>query len=141
MTAAPTPRVPSVGGRAGRAERGQATVEVALALPVVAVILLGVLQVAVVGHDHVRAATAARAGARAASIESPAAGRTAALALVGADRASVSVTARGADVTVRVTLAPRRLPFVGRALGAHRIAADATFRNESAAFGEKIEEI
>ena len=50
----------------GRAQRGQAAAEVALVLPLVALVLLGVLQAGLVLRDQVLVTHAAREGARAA---------------------------------------------------------------------------
>ena len=47
---------------------GQAAVELALALPVVVVLLLGMLQVALVGRDQLAVELAAREAARAAAV-------------------------------------------------------------------------
>ena len=52
-----------------RRERGQATVEFALLLPVLVLALLSVLQVALVVRDHVAVVHAAREAARAASVD------------------------------------------------------------------------
>jgi Flp pilus assembly protein TadG len=52
----------------GRHDRGQATVEFALALPFVAILLLGIVQVVVVVRDQLAVGLAAREGARAASV-------------------------------------------------------------------------
>jgi hypothetical protein len=49
-------------------ERGQATVELVVLLPVIATIALGVWQVAVAGHTVWAAGAAARAGARAEAV-------------------------------------------------------------------------
>ncbi len=54
------------GGR--RSRRGQATVELALALPVLCMLLLGVVQLAVVVRDQLGVIDIARVGARAASV-------------------------------------------------------------------------
>ena len=51
-----------------RGDHGQATVELALCLPVVVIALLAVLQVAVVARDHVLVAHAAREAARAVAV-------------------------------------------------------------------------
>ena len=51
-----------------RRDAGQAAVELALALPVVVVLLLGMLQVALVGRDQLAVELAAREAARAAAV-------------------------------------------------------------------------
>ena len=54
--------------RRGGAERGQATVEVALVLPLLAILMLAIGQVMVVGVTEIQVTNAARAGARAAAV-------------------------------------------------------------------------
>lgn len=49
-------------------DRGQATVELALTLPFLCVLVLGVVQVAVLGRDRLAVQLAAREAARAASV-------------------------------------------------------------------------
>ena len=59
-------------------DAGQAAVELALLLPVVVVLVLGVLQVALVGRDQLALELAAREAARAAAVSAdPAAPRPA----------------------------------------------------------------
>jgi Flp pilus assembly pilin Flp len=97
-------------------ERGQATVEFALVLPVLAIALLAVLQVALVVRDHVALVHAAREAARAASVDpDPArAVRAAHRTLPGA---SVEVGARpgiGEPISVTVVFTSETtLPLVG----------------------------
>jgi hypothetical protein len=57
-----------VNGRAGRGEQGQATVEVALVLPLVVAIALAVIQVGVLVHDQLLVSAAAREAVRAAAV-------------------------------------------------------------------------
>ena len=52
----------------GTADRGQATVELALALPMVCLLLLDMVQVAVIGRDQLAVQLAAREAARAAAV-------------------------------------------------------------------------
>jgi Flp pilus assembly protein TadG len=54
--------------RAPVGDRGQATVEFAIALPVVALLVLGIVQVVVVVRDQLAVELAAREAARAASV-------------------------------------------------------------------------
>lgn len=82
-------------------DRGQATVELALCLPVLCVLLLGIVQVAVVTRDRLAVQLAAREGARAAAI--------------GADDAAVRRT-----VTATVALAPLTVG-VDRRAGSARV--------------------
>jgi hypothetical protein len=69
--------------RATHADRGQAVVEFALALPVVCTMLLGVVQVGVVVRHQLAVHVAARAAARAAAVSAD----TAAAARAAADDA------------------------------------------------------
>jgi Flp pilus assembly protein TadG len=101
-----------------RRERGQATVELALVLPVIVLLLLAVLQVALVARASVLVAGAARDAARAAAIDGDVdAARTAALDGSGldADRLSVDVAIEGDLVRATVTYRDGTdVPLVGR---------------------------
>lgn len=117
--------------------RGQSTVELALLLPVVVVLLLAVLQAGLLARDVVLVTHAAREAARAAATDSRAgAARTAALAASGLDgeRLEVVATGRagpGSRVTVVVTFrAPTHVPVVGALLGDRAVRAEATMRVE-----------
>lgn len=125
----------------GAHERGTAAVEFALVLPLLLVIALALVQVGLVVRDRLLVESAARAGARAASIEDdPAAVRTAVtgsapslnagMVRVGIARAG----GQGDPVTVTVAYDEvLRVPFVGwlfsRAGGVH-LDATATDRQE-----------
>ena len=118
-------------------DRGQSTVELALALPVVVLLLLVLLQVALVGRDVVLVAHAAREGARAAATnDDPDAARTAAEASAGLDpdRMEVDVTERGGPGTrVGVVIRYRvrtDVPLVGRFLGDRTVVTRVTMRVE-----------
>ena len=120
-----------------RGDGGQAAVELALVLPLVALVLLAVVQVGLVVRDQVLVVHAAREAAREAAVEpAPDASRRAALAGSGleADRVSVDVTGRrGAGSRVRVEVryrAPTRVPLVGAAVGDVDLEATATMRVE-----------
>jgi len=118
-------------------EHGQATVELALVLPLVAVLLLALVQAAVVARDQVLVAHAAREAARVAAVDDDAAAARLAAEQAGplaADRLEVEVTGRGeagsrVRVVVRYAL-PTRLPLVGRALDDVMLTASATMRVE-----------
>jgi Flp pilus assembly protein TadG len=120
-----------------RGERGQATVELALLLPVVALLLLSILQVALVARDQVLVTHAAREAARAAAVD-PAAGAPLAAARAASpldrDRLKVQVSGRGrtgSRVTVTVTYtAPTRVPIVGALVHDPVLTATATMRVE-----------
>jgi Flp pilus assembly protein TadG len=97
-------------------EQGQATVELALVLPVLVLALLAVLQVALVVRDHVSVVHAAREAARAASVHTdPAsAARAAHRTLPGAHVEVGPRPAVGEPITVDVTYTSRtKLPLVG----------------------------
>jgi len=70
VTSDARPGAPARPGSARRARgtAGQAAVELALALPVVVLLLLGMLQVALVGRDQLAIELAAREAARAAAV-------------------------------------------------------------------------
>ncbi|UDY34420.1 TadE/TadG family type IV pilus assembly protein [Dermatobacter hominis] len=111
-------------GRAGvcgtrRTERGQATVELALLLPVVVTALLLVVQVGLVVRDRVLVVHAARTAARAVAVDPTPAAARAALDDAGAGDVRVAVRGDrrpGRLATVTVTASPTALPLVGRVL-------------------------
>ena len=116
-------------------ERGQAAVELALALPRVAVLLLAVVQVALVVRDQVLTVHAAREAARAAAVD-PDAGvaRRAALAGSGLPAARLTVRLDRPTGLVQVTVhyrAPTDLPLVGPLLPDLSLRANAAMRAES----------
>jgi len=129
---------PAAGHRvpAARGMRGQATVELALCLPIVVLVLLLVIQVALVGRSAVLVAHAAREGARAAALgpNLDDVGR-AVRASPGLDAARLR-WARGPrvpDQLVRVTVryrVPTRVPLVGRLLGDPEVSATVAMRAE-----------
>lgn len=92
-----------------RTARGQATVEVALVLPLLALLALLVVQVGVLARDRVAVTHAARAGARAAAVDpSPREVRAAVVRATHLDADRIEVTVSGAAgpgslVTVHVT--------------------------------------
>jgi Flp pilus assembly protein TadG len=118
-------------------ERGQATVELALVLPLVVVLLLALVQAAVVARDQILVTHAAREAARAAAVDDDvdAARRAAEQAgPLAAERLDVAVTGRDGvgsrvRVVVRYTL-PMRVPLVGRVLDEVTLEASATMRVE-----------
>jgi Flp pilus assembly protein TadG len=117
--------------RTAARDRGQAAVELALCLPVVLLVLLGVVQVAVVVRDELLVQHAAREAARAASVAAaarPSATAAAARALSGARLADVGVEVALASDVVRVqvsALTRTDVPLIGGLLGdvAHRATA------------------
>lgn len=92
--------------RPGRGEQGQATVELALALPMVLLALLAVVQAGLVVAGHVRTVHAAREAARAVAVDGGPGVAEAAVATAGAEGCSTSVSRPaepGATLTVVVT--------------------------------------
>ncbi|MBX3314462.1 MAG: pilus assembly protein [Actinobacteria bacterium] len=123
-----------------RGQRGQATVEVALVLPVLVLALLLVVQVALVGLAHVLVTQAARNAARAVAVDpSPGAARAAATGTAGlqVDRIDVVVGTRGppgslVPVTVRYRV-PTDVALVGRLVGDVTVSATVAVQVEVAA--------
>lgn len=122
---------------ADRADRGQATVELALLLPLVALLLVGMAQLAVVARDYTLVMHAAREAARAAAVDDdPAAPRRAAerAGPLAPARLDVLVSSRGAPgTTITATVAyssPVRVPVVGAMVDDVRLQASAAMRVE-----------
>jgi len=102
-----------------RRDDGQATVELALATPVVCLLLLGVVQLAVVVRDYLSAIEIARIGARAAAVAAdPAGAAESAVAVAARDQhARITASVTGDVVTVTATLAvPTDVPLIGMLL-------------------------
>ena len=120
--------------RSGPADRAQATVETALVLPVVALVLLAVIQIGLVVHDRIMVTHAAREGARAAAVEAgDAAVRDAVVAagVLAPDRLDVAIGGSGERVTVEVRYrSPTNVPLVGAMLADVELTASATMRRE-----------
>ena len=121
----------------GREDEGQAAVELALVLPLVAMVILAIVQVGLLVRDQVLVVHAAREAAREAAVQpAPDAPREAALAGSGldGDRLAVTVSDRGGPGTrVRVEVrygARPRVPVVGPMLGDVTLRATATMRVE-----------
>ncbi len=122
---------------ARRVARGQATVEVALALPVLAVACLLVLQLALVARAQLLVNHAAREAARAVAVDGRAGAATrAARSSPGLDRGRLRVvtSARGAPgTTVRATIRYRvrtDVALVGPLLGDPELTASVAMRVE-----------
>lgn len=120
-----------------REDRGQAAVELALVLPLLAALALALLQVALVVRDQVLVVHAAREGARAAAVsDEPGAARAAAMAGAGlvAARLDVDASGRGrAGSRVRVLVryrSPTDLPLVGPLVGDVALSGSASMRVE-----------
>jgi len=101
--------------RVQRRDRGQSTVELALALPLICLLLLGVVQLAVVLRDQLVVIEAARLGARAAAVSAdPASAATGTATRAIARGARVDTSEDGAMVTVTVTLINHTdVPLIG----------------------------
>jgi Flp pilus assembly protein TadG len=121
------------------AQRGTATVEFALLLPLLLVMCLALVQVGLLARDRLLAEAVARAGAREASVQADeAAIRQMALAAgpgLDPDAVTIGVTREGSvgdPVTVEVGYAePIRVPFVDWLFGdTVSMTASATDRQE-----------
>lgn len=120
-----------------RRAAGQAAVEVALVTPVVALLLLGVVQVGLVVRDQVLVVHAAREAARAAAVDpSPAAARQAAMAAASLRPARLDVEVPpvggpGRLVTVTVSYrSPTTAPLIGPLLPDVVVRGRASMRRE-----------
>jgi Flp pilus assembly pilin Flp len=118
-------------------EEGQAAVELALVLPFVGVLLLGIVQVALVVRDQVLTVHAAREAARQAAVDpDPAGPRRAALAgsPLEPGRLSVEVAGRGRPGSrVRVSVryrSPTRAPLIGPVIPDVVVTSSVTMRTE-----------
>jgi Flp pilus assembly protein TadG len=117
----------------GHGDAGQAAVELALVLPVVVVLLLGMLQVALVGRDQLALELAAREGARAAAVAADPAGaaRAAADRVTSLQPLAVDVTVASTTVTVTVRHhSGTDVALIGRLIGDVDLHATATMAVE-----------
>lgn len=118
-------------------ERGQSTLELALCLPLVVVVLAAVAETGLLFGDQVRLWHAAREAARSAVVDpDPDAPRHAVMS-AGLEGAEVSVTPSGTarsvgePLTVRLDLRPGgRVPLVGMLFRSIELHAEATMRIE-----------
>ena len=120
-----------------RADGGQATVELALVLPVVVLALLLVIQVGLIARAQVLVVNAAREGARAAAVDGPGAARPAAVGSPGirADRAAVSASTEPGETgdLVRVEVryrVPTDVALIGPLVGDPTLTAEVVMRAE-----------
>lgn len=119
-------------------ERGQASAEFALVLPLVVVVCLAVVQVAVVARRDVLIAHAAREAARAAAVEPEpeaaiAAARAAATRSSPLDPSRITVIVHRLDDMVEVIVQyddPTDVAVVGRLVGPVRLQERVTMRRE-----------
>jgi Flp pilus assembly pilin Flp len=125
----------------GRPDRrdssGQATVEAALLLPFVALLLLAVVQVGVLVRAQVLVTHAAREAARAAAVDPDTSAAVDAgehATSLDASRMRVDIegrAGRGSHVTAKVTYeAPTDVPLIGALLGDLDLEGEATMRVE-----------
>lgn len=123
--------------RSRRGDEGQAAVELALVLPLVALLLLALVQVALVVRDQVLVVHAAREAARAAAVDpTPRAARRAALAgaPLAADRLSLELSGHGKggrQVDVEISYrSPTNASIVGALIPDIVLRAQASMRRE-----------
>ncbi len=102
----------------GRRDRGQATVELALALPLVCLLLFGIVQVAVLSRDQLAVQLAAREAARAAAASpDPGAASVAAHRAVALRPLSVEISESDGTVTATVSYTDHTdVPLIGALL-------------------------
>ncbi len=118
-------------GRDRHADRGQATIELALCLPLVCLMLLGVVQVAVVVRDQLLVQHAAREAARAASVSASSAPAAAQVTSAIVDHASVAVSIAANRVTVVVSRTTHTdVPLIGALLPDVVLTARASMARE-----------
>jgi len=117
-------------------ERGQALVEFALVLPILATLLLGVIQFGIVFHDYLALADAVRTGARQASVTHDGTAATNAVIASASELKSTdlaigvsSTWAPGSDVTVTATY-PYDISILGVVVKSGRLSAKTTDRVE-----------
>ncbi len=123
--------------RRERGDGGQASVELALVLPLVVLLLLAVVQVGLLVRDQILVVHAAREAAREAAVDaSPDAAKRAAVASSTLEHSRITVTttgrgAAGSRVKVEVAYrAPTAVPLLGAAIGDLTLKASATMRVE-----------
>ena len=125
-------------------ENGQALVEFAIVLPLLLMILYGVIQFGIVFNNYIQVTSAAREGARKASVSrtlgssaaTTAATDAAVAAAPGLDSSDMGVTvtassawAQGSDVTVQVTY-PYAIDVLGAVVASGSLTSTTTMRVE-----------
>ena len=118
-------------------ERGQATVELALCLPLVAAVLAGLVEVGLLAGDHVRLWHAAREAARIAVVDADPASARDVARRVGPEGLSIEISpqpahrVQGEPLTVELSFEPDgRIPVVGAVAALVEMHASATMRIE-----------
>ncbi len=121
----------------GTGDEGQAAVELALVLPLVAILLLGLVQVGLIVRDQILVVHAAREAAREAAVDGrPGVPARAAAASSTLDQGRLTVESSdrggpGSRVKITVTYrAPTDVPLVGGAIPDVTLQASATMRVE-----------
>ncbi len=113
-----------------RPDRGQATVEVALLLPVLAILLLGLIQIGLLVRAKVLTVHSAREAARAAAVGDDASAGAAAGGLPAGSYV-VSATIVGDQVRAVVTYVdPTNVPLVGALVPDITLTSSVTMRKE-----------
>ena len=120
-----------------RSEHGQATVELALCLPILAVLIALLVEAGGLATDHVRLWHAAREAARVAVVEPDVSQARSAAQRAGLDGIEITIEpatdarVRGEPLTATVLYRPAgRVPLVGRLLTGIVMRAQATMRIE-----------
>ena len=118
-------------------ERGQSTVELALCLPVLAVLMCGLVEVGALVGDKARLEHAAREAARVAIVSDDESAALSAALDSGLDDLEIEIDPRpelrvqGERLTVRLTHRPSgKVPILGALLSRVRLEADAVMRIE-----------
>jgi Flp pilus assembly protein TadG len=126
-------RDPLRAGRRTTADRGQAAVEFAIAVPLVVVLVLGIVQVVLVVRDQLAVELAAREAARAASVAGApgAAASRAAHEATGLRPLSVSTRVHSGRVTVEVAFrSDTDVALIGPLIGGVTVSARVTMGRE-----------
>ena len=120
-----------------RDERGQSTVELALCLPLVVIVLAMVVQVGLVASDHVRVWHAAREAARVAAVDADEGAIKRAAEGAGVGPLEIAIEPQdiyrrqGEPVTVSVSYSPStRVPLIGSLFEDLTLDAEASMRIE-----------
>lgn len=119
--------------RGPRHDRGQATVEFALALPLVVVLVLGIVQLVVVARDQLAVELAAREGARAAAVAAEPSGAATAAAESAVSLRPLSVATYDDGRRITVTVRHRTatdVPLIGAVIGDVEVTGTATMLRE-----------
>src|SRR3954447_17485311 len=119
----------SEGTDRGSRDRGQATVELALSLPLLFLFLLGIVQLVVIVRDQLAAELAAREAARAASVTTAtgAAAQSAAEGAVSLRPLVISTDSAGATISVTVShVTHTDVPLIGALIPDIDVTATAT---------------